>query len=101
MASVLKTLKMKTQKNSSKTVIVMFWSVPSCTTLKAYKEKCSKLNQAVNQFKSVEVVTKDNQTKLFKSIGNQSGTFFGIEDLGARINKTILNINNIKMVTIL
>jgi len=92
---------MKSQKNNSKPVIIMFWSVPSCSTLKAYKEKCSKLNQAASQFKPVEVVTKDNRTLLFKSVGNQSGTFFGIEDLGARINKILLNINNIKMVTIL
>ena len=92
---------MKTSKNSSKPIIVMFWSVPSCSMLKVYKEKCSKLNQAVNQIKSVEVVTKDDKIIQFKSVGVQSGVFFGMEHIKGKINKILLNINNIKIITIL
>jgi hypothetical protein len=69
--------------------------------LKVYKEKCSKLNQAVNQIKSVEVVTKDDKIIQFKSVGVQSGVFFGMEHIKGKINKILLNINNIKIITIL
>jgi len=78
----------------------MFWSVPSCSMIKSYKEKCSKLNQAVKQIKSVKVVTKNNITMQFKSVGIQSGTFFGLEHIKGKFNKIVLNINDIKMVTV-
>ncbi len=79
----------------------MFWSVPSCSMLKVYKEKCSKLNQAVNQIKPVQVVTKDDKIIQFKSVGVQSRVFFGMEHIKGKINKILLNINNIKIITIL
>ena len=79
----------------------MFFSVPSCSMLNAYKEKCLKLKQAINLVKPVELLTNDNRTVQFKSVGIQSGKFFGIEDIKGRINKILLNINDIKMITLL
>lgn len=100
-AEVLKSLIMKTLKNSSKPIIVMFWSIPSCSTLKVYKEKCMKLNQAVSQKKPVKVVTNEDMTIQFNCIGVHSGTFFGIENIKGKISKINLNINAIKMITLL
>ena len=101
MFKVLKPLIMKTLQNSSKPLIVMFWSVPSCSMLKVYKEKCKKLNLAINQKKSVQVVTNEDETIQFNCIGVHSGTFFGIENIKGKMSKINLNINAIKMITIL
>lgn len=92
---------MKTSKNNSKPVIVMFWSIPSYVMLNAYKENCSKLRQAVDQIKSVEVLTKDNRAIQYKSIGLQSGKFFGMEYIKGKIKRILLNMNDIKMVRLL
>ena len=79
----------------------MFWSMPSCSMLKVYKEKCMKLNQAISQKKSVQVVTNEDETMQFNCIGVHSGTFFGIENIKGKMSKINLNINAIKMITIL
>jgi len=92
---------MKTSQNSSNPIIVMFWSIPSCSTLKVYKEKCLQLNQAISQKKSVKVVTNEDETIQFNCIGVHSGKFFGIENIKGKMSKIILNINAIKMITIL
>ena len=79
----------------------MFWSIPSYVTLNAYKENCSKLKQAIDQIKSVEILTKDNRAIQFKSIGLQSGKFFGMEYIKGKIKRILLNMNDIKMVRLL
>ena len=79
----------------------MFWSIPSYVTLNAYKENCRKLRQAIDQIKSVEILTKDNRALQFKSIGLQSGKFFGMETIKGKINKILLNMNDIKIIRIL
>ena len=40
---------MKTSENNSNSMIIMFWSIPSCTMLKAYKAKSDTLNQAIKE----------------------------------------------------
>ena len=40
---------MKTSKNNSNPMIIMFWSMPSCSMLKAYKAKSDTLNQAIKE----------------------------------------------------
>lgn len=92
---------MKTSKNNSKPAIIMFWSIPSYVTLNAYKENCSKLRQAIDLIKSVEILTKDNKAMQFESIGLQSGKFFGMESIKGKIKKILLNINDIKMIKFL
>jgi hypothetical protein len=69
--------------------------------LKVYKEKCMKLNQAISQSKPIKVVTNQDETIQFNCIGVQSGQFFGIENIKGKMSKINLNINAIKMITIL
>jgi len=75
--------------------------MPSHSMLRAYKEKCCQLNQAVNQIKPIEIVTKDDKTLRFNNVGVQSGKFFGIENIKGKIQKILLNLNDIKMITLL
>jgi recombinational DNA repair protein RecR len=101
MLAVLKLISMKTSKKQTNPVIIMFWSMPSCSMLKAYKEKCDMLNQAIREVKSVEVVTQGNEVLKLNRIGNESGKFFGLKSIKKNAEKMLLNINHIKMVTLL
>lgn len=92
---------MKTSENNSNAMIIMFWSIPSCTMLKAYKAKSDTLNQAIKEKKTVEVVTNGNKILKLKKIGIEAGKFFGIESIKGSMKKMFLNINHIKIVTLL
>jgi hypothetical protein len=92
---------MKTSQTNSNPVIIMFWSVPSCTMLKAYKAKSDKLKKAIKEDKPVEVVTHGNKILKLKKIGIEAGKFFGRENIKGNTKKMLLNINDIKMVTLL
>ena len=75
--------------------------MPSCSMLKAYKAKSDTLNQAIKEEKTVEVVTNGNKTLKLKKIGVEAGKFFGLESIKGSVKKMLLNINEIKMVTLL
>ena len=92
---------MKTSENNSNSMIIMFWSIPSCTMLKAYKAKSDTLNQAIKEEKTVEVVTNGNKILKLKKIGIEAGKFFGIQSIKGNMKKMLLNINHIKMITLL
>ena len=92
---------MKTPEKKSYTPVILFWSVPSYSTIKAYKEKCSKLSQAISEQKEVQIVTNNNESLKLNEIGIQSGTFFGIETIKGKMEKMFLNLNNIKSVTLI
>jgi len=92
---------MKTSKNNSSPMIIMFWSIPSCSMLKAYKAKSDTLNQAIKEEKTVEVLTNGNKILKLKKIGIEAGKFFGIESIKGKMKKMLLNINDIKMVILL
>jgi hypothetical protein len=79
----------------------MFWSMPSCSMLKVYKAKSNKLKQAIKEDKSVEVVTHGNKVVKLKKIGIEAGKFFGLKGIKGNMKKILLNINDIKMVTLL
>lgn len=82
-------------------VILLFWSTPSCSMLKAYKRKSDLLNQAIKENQPVEIQTKGNKIKKLVNIGIEAGTFFGLENIKGHMKKILLNINQIKMITIL
>lgn len=92
---------MKTLVKQTNPVIIMFWSIPSCSMLKAYKEKCDMLNQAIRETKPVVVITNGNRTLNLKRIGNESGKFFGLKSIKENAEKMLLNINHIKKITLL
>lgn len=92
---------MKTSNKQTNTIVIMFWSLPSCTMIKAYKAKCDILNEAIREVKAVEVVTIGNRILRLKRIGKEAGRFFGREYLMGNIKKMHLNINEIKMVTLI
>jgi hypothetical protein len=92
---------MKTSANHSNPMIIMFWSMPSCSMLKDYKLKSDTLNQAIKEEKTIEVVTHGNKILKLKKIGIEAGKFFGIESIKGKMKKMLLNINDIKMVLLL
>jgi len=92
---------MKTSKKNSNPIFIMFWSMPSCSMLRAYKIKQETLDQAIKYEKPVEVVTNNDQILKFKKIGIEAGTFFGLKNIKGSLKKMLLNINDIKMVTLL
>lgn len=92
---------MKTSQKNSNPIIVMFWSMPSCTMLKSYKVKSDKLVQAIKEDKQVEVVTQGNNILRLKKIGNEAGKFFGMANIKGNMKKMLLNLNDLKMVTLL
>ena len=92
---------MKTSNNNSNPIIIMFWSMPSCTMLKSYKVKSDILSQAIKYEKPVEVVTNSDQILKLRKIGIEAGKFFGLESFKGSIKKMLLNINDIKMITLL
>lgn len=92
---------MKTSNNNSNPIIIMFWSMPSCSMLKAYKIKSDTLNQAIKYEKQVEVVTNSDKILKLKKIGIEAGKFFGLKSIKGQMDKMLLNINDIKMVTLL
>lgn len=65
---------MKTSQKNSNPIIVMFWSMPSCTMLKSYKVKSDKLVQAIKEDKQVEVVTQGNNILRLKKLGMKPGS---------------------------
>ena len=82
-------------------MIVLFWSTPSCSMLKAYKANSDTLNQAIIEAKPVELVTNSNKILKLKKIGIETGKFFGLESIKGNMEKMLLNLNDIKMVTLL
>ena len=92
---------MNQSDNNQKPFILLFWSTPSCTSLKAYKKKSDLLNLAINEDQPVEIQTKGNKIKKLVHIGIEAGTFFGLENVKGNMKKMLLNINHIKMITIL
>jgi hypothetical protein len=75
--------------------------MPSCSMLKAYKAKSDKLKQAIKEDKRVEVVTHGNKILKLKKIGIEAGKFFGLESIKGNMKKMLLNINDIKVITLL
>ena len=75
--------------------------MPSCSMLKSYKAKSDKLNQAIIESKPVEVVIHGDKVLKLKKIGVEAGKFFGLEGIKGSMKKMMLNINDIKMVTLL
>ena len=92
---------MNTSANNSNSMIIMFWSMPSRTMLKAYKAKSDTLNQAILEEKTIEVVTIENKILKLKKIGIEAEKFFGLENIKGSMKKMFLNINHIKMITLL
>jgi hypothetical protein len=75
--------------------------MPSCSMLKAYKTKSDTLNQAIKDEKTVELVTNGNKILKLKTIGIEAGKFFGLKNIKGSMKKMLLNINEIKMITLL
>ena len=75
--------------------------MPSCSMLKAYKIKSDILNKAIKDDKLVEVVTNSNKIFKLGNIGIEAGKFFGLENIKGNMKKMLLNINEIKLVTLL
>jgi hypothetical protein len=92
---------MKRLDKNQNPLILFFWSTPSCSTIKAYKKKSDLLNLAIKEDYPVEIKTKSNETKKLEHISIEAGTFFGIESIKGGMKKILLNINQIKMITIL
>ena len=92
---------MNLSDKSKSTLILLFWSTPSCSTLKAYKEKSDLLNLAIKENKLVEVITNSNRILRLRKIGIEAGTFFGLNSIKGEVKKLLLNINQIKKITIL
>ena len=92
---------MKTSEKNANPMIVLFWSIPSCSMLKAYKANSDTLNQAIIEAKPVELVTNSNKILKLKKIGIEAGKFFGLESIKGNMEKMLLNLNDIKMVTLL
>ena len=92
---------MKTSKKNQTPIVIMFWSVPSCSTMKAYKEKCLTLSQAISEKKEVKILTNKNESLKLNEIGLHSGTFFGMETIQGKMEKMFLNLNNVKSVTLI
>ena len=92
---------MKSLKNNTKPYIIMFWSLPSISMVQAYKEKCYQLNQAINNMKSIEIVTIQNKILRLNEIGIESGRFYGFSSLKGRIKKILLNINDVQKINLL
>jgi len=92
---------MKTSKKISSPLLLLFWSVPSCSMLKAYRLKSDLLVIAANELKAVEILTNENSILKFNNVGKDSGRFFGLNSIKGNITKILLNLNDIKMVTLL
>ena len=92
---------MKTSSTNPGPAIIMFWSMPSCSMLKSYKVKSDKLVQAINEDRQVEVLTRKNTVLKLKEIGNEAGKFFGTASKKGHMKKMLLNLNELKMVTLL
>lgn len=92
---------MKTSNKMQSPIIIMFWSAPSCSMLKDYKLKSDTLYEAIKYNRAVEVITNSNKTLTFKKIGINTGKYFGMEKIKGKIKKMLLNINEIKMVTLI
>lgn len=92
---------MNTANPNSNPVIIAFWSLPSCSMLKSYKAHSDALGKAIKHGHGVEIATRFNTVLKFREIGIEAGRYFGLEGLGRRLKKTMLNINDIKSVTLL
>ena len=92
---------MKTNNNIKTTGIFLFWSLPSVSMIKAYKEKCNQLNQAIKKLSCLEIITIENEILNLIEIGIESGTYFGVNKINGQIKKILLNINHIKQIVLL
>ncbi len=92
---------MKTSEKQSNPIFLLFWSMPSCSMLKAYKIKSDKLNRAMKEEKVVELVTNNDKVFKLRKIGIEAGKFCGMKGLKGKMKKMLLNINEIKAVTLL
>ena len=92
---------MKVSNKYNSPPVFLFWSFPSISMVQVYKEKCEKLNQAINRVKPVEIVTNQDSILKLNKIGVESGRFYGFENLKGSMKKILLNINDIKIITLL
>ena len=92
---------MKASKKDNSPHVLLFWSFPSISMVQVYKEKCEKLNQAISKVKPVKIVTTQDSILKLNKIGIESGRFYGFENLKGSMKKILLNINDIKMITLL
>ena len=92
---------MKTINNIKASGIFLFWSLPSVSVIKAYKEKCNQLNQAIKKVSCVEILTIENEILKLMEVGIESGTYFGVKNIKGQIKKILLNVNEIKNITLL
>ncbi len=92
---------MKTFEKKSSPIILLFWSIPSCSVLKAYKLKSDLLVKAANESRAVELLTNEKRTLKLKNIETNSGQFFGLKSIKGQVTKILLNLNDINMVTLL
>ena len=81
--------------------ILLFWSLPSISMINEYKTKSDKLNQAITHLKSVKVITHNNKVLKLESVGLEAERYYGFENIKGSIKKVLLNINNIKIITLL
>ena len=91
---------MKSSTAQTSPHILLFWSLPSISMIRAYKEKCKILNMAKDKVKPIEIVTVQNKILRLKEIGIECGQFYGYEHIKGHIKKILLNINSIKMITL-
>ncbi|MGM5469575.1 hypothetical protein ACS386_04810 [Flavobacteriaceae bacterium LMO-SS05] len=92
---------MKTFEKKSSSFILLFWSIPSCSMLKAYKLKSDLLVKAANESRAVKLLTNEKRTLKLKKVEIDSGQFFGLKSIKGQIAKILLNLNDINMVTLL
>ncbi len=92
---------MKSLEKITKPHILLFWSIPSISMVELYKVKSDKLKLALNEAKSVQIITHGNKILVLKKIGIEAGKFFGLETINGTMKKMLLNINHIKAITIL
>ena len=92
---------MEALNTNSKPLLILFWSVPSISMVKEYKAKCELLSQAINNLKSVEILTYENKILKLEQIVIDSGKFFGMENIKGEFKKLLLNVNKIKKIILL
>lgn len=92
---------MKTSNKHNNSIFLLFWSMPSCSMIKVYKRNSDLLAQAMRNKSSVEIITQGNKVIKLIKIGIESGKFFGLKTKKGKLKKRLLNINDIKLVSLL
>lgn len=92
---------MKSKNNIKTPGIFLFWSLPSVSMVKAYKQKCNQLNQAIRKLSCVEIITIENEILKLMEIGIESGSYFGLKNIKGHMQKILLNVNHIKHIVLL